>query len=385
MQSYSPLEANSKCEVVIVGGGITGALVGYHLAEAGVATILLDRRDIGWGSTSASTALLQYEIDTPLHELQARLGQDHAVRSYLACRNAIYKLRDLIAKLDDACGFKMKPSLYYTGRKSDVAKMRKEYDARKAAGIHVDWWTERDVKREMPFEKPCAIYSHDGAQVDAYRLTHTLLRHAARMGLRVHDRTGLVSYEVKGTNVRIKTERGTSIQAKHIIFATGYEAQGDLDQKVVSLHSSFALVSEPLPGRWPAWHQDCLIWEHADPYLYLRSTEDHRIIIGGEDEDFQDPNKRDAMIPDKSLTLQRKFKRLFPDIPFEVAFAWAGTFGETEDGLPYIGQTPEFPRACFTLGFGGNGIIYSMIAAEIVRDKVLNKKNDEAELFKFGR
>ncbi|WP_343124903.1 FAD-binding oxidoreductase [Verrucomicrobium spinosum] len=221
--------------------------------------------------------------------------------------------------------------------------------------------------------------------MDAYRLTHTLLQAACQRAARVHDRTGLAGYEVQGNNVIATTERGSTIRARHIVFATGYEAQGDLDQKIVSLHSSFALVSEPVAGRGPIWHEDCLIWEHADPYLYLRTTEDRRIIIGGEDEDFRDADRRDALIESKSATLLRKFRRLFPSVPFEVAFAWAGTFGETKDGLPYIGQTPEFPRASFTLGFGGNGIIYSLIAAEIVRDEILGKKNEHAELFRFGR
>lgn len=383
--SYPALERDARCEVLVVGGGITGALVAYHLAEAGVSTMVLDRRDIGWGSTAASTALLQYEIDTPLHELETRVGRDHAVRSYQACRDAIYKIQTLVSNLDDDCGFKTKPSLYYSGLKRDLPGMKKEFAARRRAGIAVEWWSSRQVAEHMAFKKSCGIYSQDAAQVDAYRLTHTLLRAACQKAVRVHDRTGLAGYEVQGNKVIATTDRGTTILARHIIFATGYEAQGDLDQKVVSLHSSFALVSEPIAGRGPIWHEDCLIWEHADPYLYLRTTEDRRIIIGGEDEDFRDADRRDSLIESKSATLLRKFQHLFPDIPFEVAFAWAGTFGETKDGLPYIGQTPEFPRASFTLGFGGNGIIYSLIAAEIVRDEILGRKNEHADLFRFGR
>ena len=66
LNAFPAAEKDLRCDVVVVGGGITGALVAYHLAEAGINTVVLDRRDIGWGSTSASTALLQYEIDTPL-------------------------------------------------------------------------------------------------------------------------------------------------------------------------------------------------------------------------------------------------------------------------------------------------------------------------------
>lgn len=65
MATYPTLKQDLVCGVAVIGGGITGALVAYHLIQAGVDTVLVDKRDIGHGSTSASTSLLQYEVDTP--------------------------------------------------------------------------------------------------------------------------------------------------------------------------------------------------------------------------------------------------------------------------------------------------------------------------------
>src|SRR4030043_289435 len=90
--NYPSLQRDVSCDAVIIGGGITGALVAIHLAEAGVKTLVLDKRDIGTGSTSASTALLQYEIDVPLRELIKKVGPGAATRSYQLCRRAIGKL-----------------------------------------------------------------------------------------------------------------------------------------------------------------------------------------------------------------------------------------------------------------------------------------------------
>src|SRR6478609_2425019 len=90
LQVFPPLVKNERCDVVVVGAGISGALVAWHLAEAGFDTVVLDQRDVAWGSTAASTALLQYEIDTPLAELIRIRGREHAVSAYLACRDAIY-------------------------------------------------------------------------------------------------------------------------------------------------------------------------------------------------------------------------------------------------------------------------------------------------------
>jgi glycine/D-amino acid oxidase-like deaminating enzyme len=117
----------------------------------------------------------------------------------------------------------------------------------------------------------------------------------------------------------------------------------------------------------------------------LRTTQDGRAMIGGEDTLFKSEILRDKLLPKKAQKLMTRFHELFPDIPARLDFAWAGTFGQTRDGLAYIGQTEEFPGAHFALGFGGNGITFSVIAAEIIRDTICGKVNPDAFLFRFGR
>jgi glycine/D-amino acid oxidase-like deaminating enzyme len=89
LRDYPPLYGNAECEVVVVGAGITGALIARMLVEAGLDTIVLDRRDVGWGSTAASTALLQYEIDTELLPLSKLVGRENALAAYKACERAV--------------------------------------------------------------------------------------------------------------------------------------------------------------------------------------------------------------------------------------------------------------------------------------------------------
>ena len=108
-------------------------------------------------------------------------------------------------------------------------------------------------------------------------------------------------------------------------------------------------------------------------------------MMGGEDEEFRDPAKRDRLLPRKTERLSKRFRELFPALDMQVAFAWAGTFGETKDGLAYIGEHPDWPSSYFALGYGGNGITYSVLAAEIIRDALLDRRNADAELFRFDR
>jgi glycine/D-amino acid oxidase-like deaminating enzyme len=117
----------------------------------------------------------------------------------------------------------------------------------------------------------------------------------------------------------------------------------------------------------------------------MRTTDDGRIFIGGEDDRFRNPERRDRLIGKKSERLAKKFREMFPNIAFETAFSWAGTFGETEDGLAYIGEHSDWPNAYFALGYGGNGITFSLLAAEIIRDAIIGGRNDDADLFRFDR
>ncbi|HET8623053.1 MAG TPA: FAD-dependent oxidoreductase, partial [Gemmatimonadales bacterium] len=66
--AYPQLDQSLEVDVAVVGAGITGALIAWHLVEAGLSTVLIDRREVGWGSTAATTALLTYELDTSLAE-----------------------------------------------------------------------------------------------------------------------------------------------------------------------------------------------------------------------------------------------------------------------------------------------------------------------------
>lgn len=381
---YPSLRQDQSCEVAIIGGGVTGALMAYYLTEAGLETILLDKRDIGFGSTCASTALLLYELDTDLADLVEIIGQDNAFRAYLLCRDAITKIETLTREIGDDCGYAARKSFYLASRNRDVEKLEEEFSLRREAGFRVEYFDRRAIKGFSSLPHPAAILSHEAAQIDAFRFTHKLLEHSVRHGLKVYDRTRVETYEPGGDAITLQTDRGATVRAGKVVFATGYEAQEQLRQKVVELHSTYVALTEPLPG-FEGWPDRALLWETSRPYLYLRSTSDGRAMIGGEDIPFKNELARDKLLPKKSQVLMQRFNELFPQINARLDYAWAGTFGATKDGLAYIGPTDEFPGAFFALGFGGNGITFSVIAAQIIRDAICGKENSNAHLFHFNR
>ncbi len=382
--SYPKLEKDIKTDVLVLGGGISGALTAHYLIREGIDCTLIDARTIGLGSTCASTSLLQYEIDTPLHELIKMVGEKNAVRSYKLGVSAIAKLSELATKtgLKD---FEMKKSLYYAAYKKDIFFLEKEFEARNKYGFKVKWLDEDQVFKQFGFSCPGGILSDVAAATDSYLFTHHLLQYNIRKGLLVYDRTPVVSIKHNRFNVQLKTQEKFIIRAKKLVYATGYEVVDFISKPIVKLTSTYAIASEASNSPIKPGKSDVLIWNTAKPYLYFRSTNDNRIIVGGRDEEFFSHIKRDKLIPQKSKQLQKDFKKIFPSVPFKTEFSWAGIFGSTKDGLPYIGAYKKLPNSFFALGFGGNGITFSQVAGEIIASLLKGKKNKDANIFSFER
>lgn len=384
LHDYPKLEHDVKTNVIILGGGISGALSAYYLTKAGVECTLVDARTIGLGSTCASTALLQYELDEPLCRLIKAIGLKPAVRSYQLCVEAVKEFAELTSVLKFS-GFQLKGSLYYAARKRDETLLTEEFTARKKYGFDVRYIESSALEVHYGFKAPGGILSRVGGQVNAYGLTHALLQRSMAAGLQVYDRTMVKSIDHGKHEVKLVTNNGFTMQAKYLVYATGYEVVNYINKKIVSLQSTYATVSEHSNSQDSFWKDDVMIWNTANPYLYMRVTEDHRIMVGGRDEKFSNPVRRDRLIKSKTAQLVNDFKDLYPNIAFRPEFSWTGTFGVTKDSLPYIGWYHKLPRGLFALGFGGNGIVFSLVAAHILTDLVLGKKNQDAEIFSFIR
>lgn len=382
-ETYPSLDTDITTEIAVLGGGVTGALVAWHLAKAGFGVTVFDKRDIGTGSTSASTALLQYEIDEPLHTLVKKAGLKRARESYLACYQAIDDLEQIVKEENLEVDFERKPSLQYASYRKDVHELEEEARNRACIGIDSEMLAPEELKAKFHIDAPGALYSEQGAQVDPYKLTYALLNKGYE-NLKVYDKTEIAAIRPEKKLVKLITADEHTVTARKLVIAAGYESQAYIPYKVVALHSTYAIISEVNEEK-ELWYKNALIWETKVPYLYMRTTADNRILIGGRDDDFQTPEKRDKILEKKAIQLKNDFNELMPGIPFKTDFRWAGTFGETTDSLPYIGCIPQLPNTFFALGFGGNGITFSLLGARIIRDQLQGTKNPYQETFAFKR
>lgn len=375
-----PLTNDLETDVLVIGAGISGALMAEALS-AGHRVAVVDRRGPVMGSTPASTALVEHEIDTPLTVLSGKIGRVRAERAWRRSALAVQALAARTRDLGIAADLRRTDNLYLAGDVLGADGLHEESVARRRAGLETLYLDRRALKQRFGIARAAALLAHDDFALDPRRLTAGYLNVAISRGARVYAPAEVVEVVTAPSGVMAITEEGPTIRATKLVFATGYEMPKWVPQGRHQVISTYAIATRPQPRK--IWPEDCMIWEASDPYLYMRSTPDGRVICGGEDEEFADDEKRDMLIPEKSATIARKLKRLFPQLDATPDFAWAGAFGSTATGLPSIGAVPGMPNCYAVLGFGGNGITYSRIAADIVAADIAGRPDPDADLYAF--
>ncbi len=371
-----------KTEVLVVGMGVSGAMIAEALTARGFSVVCIDRRGPLQGSTAATTALVQFEIDQPLTALCAMIGRLQAQQAWRRSRLAVANLHARIAELGIDCRLAATQSLYLAGNMLAPGQLQLEAEARRQAGIGATYLTPADLQEKFGIARAGAILSHHNLALDPRKLTAGMLVRALERKARLYAPVEAVLIEDGPDEVTVVTKQGPTITARHLVLATGYELADIVPAAKHRIISTWAIATCRQPRK--LWPGAAFVWEASDPYLYMRATSDGRVVCGGEDEEFTDEEHRDSLISLKAERISAKLSKLFPQIDTRADFAWAGAFGTTTTGLPYIGAIRRHPRIHSVMGYGGNGITFSQIASEIITTSIEGNRDCDAELFAFS-
>ncbi|ESQ77363.1 FAD-binding oxidoreductase [Asticcacaulis sp. YBE204] len=375
------LKRDRKTDIVIIGAGVTGAMAAEALTAEGFSVIMLDRRPPLKGSTAATTALLQYEIDNPLTELIQQIGHDKACRAWRRSKLALDSLAARVELLGIPCAMKRTASLYLSGNVLDPGALKREGEMRRTIGLPNHYVTRKGLRDHFGINRDAAILTAQNLTVQPLRMAAGFHRAAMQRGAEILCPVEVETVETHRDGVTLRTKGGPVIEARYLIYATGYETPAAIRQSRHSIHSTYAIATKPQPDK--LWPERVMIWEASDPYLYMRTTSDGRVICGGEDEAFSDEDHRDSLLPEKTKRLEEKLKTLFPQLDSRADFAWCGSFGTSVTGLPTIGAVPGMNNVFAILAYGGNGITFSRLAAEILSAELSGREDPDAELFRF--
>ena len=371
-----------KAAIVVVGAGISGAMLAYRLRRHGREVLVVDRREPLHGSTAASTALIQFEIDTPLHKLARMIGREGAERAWRRTVAAVGGIGAIVKAERIRCGWREAKSLYIAGNAFGHRALREEAEARAKAAVPGTFVDAAELRERFGIDRTGAILSSGSVQANPMQLAAGLFRRAAAKGVRICSPVAVKAIAADASGVTLTTDDGVEIAARHVVFCTGYEVLKPIPDSDHTIKSTWAFASAP-NTQAPRWLDRHLVWEASDPYLYLRRTRDGRIVAGGEDEQFSDTHADPKLLVKKTDLIAEKLHALIPGLRFRIAYRWAGAFGESTTGLPFIDAVPGRPNCYAVMGFGGNGITYAMIGAEVIAARLAGKSDPDADLYRF--
>lgn len=246
--------------------------------------MVVEKRKIGKGSTSANAGLLQYINDRSLTAAIHRFGEDKAVRHYSLFQKAVQIVREeIIPKIGTGLDYCTRNSLYFASTKADEDFLIKEYQTLKQYKFPVEFYTREMIQKAFSFSKPAALVSKSEAEINPLKYTHALFKFAAEAGVKVYEETEIIGKTRSSEDYHVVTSNGHTIRAKYLVYSIGYEASHQISVTNAFLTTSYCIVTNPLNIK--NWKDRMLIWETARPYLYVRTTQDNRIIAGGLDED----------------------------------------------------------------------------------------------------
>jgi len=368
------LKGAHHVDIAVIGGGITGCLAAHAFVHAGFSVLLLEANRIARGSTAASTALLMQEPDLDFRDLATRYGAERARAIWLQSAKSVRGLVALIRRLRITADLQEVRSAYWTSRTASVRDLQGELSRRHRAGIPGRWLTERALSRLIGVAGAGGILTSGNAVVDPYRTCLGLAERLRAAGVKIYERSPVRRVRGSSHGVRIELDNG-EIGAEWAVIATGYATR---EFKPLAgrfrISSTFVITTAPLDlGLHRRLGGGVMWWDTETPYHYSRWTPDRRLLFGGRDIPKVSEGARASMLSRQTEHLRADLSRVYPALEHTaIDYAWDGLFATTSDGLPYIGTHRHYPRHLFALGYGGNGMTFGFLAAEVLVRTVRN-------------
>lgn len=387
---YPYLTEDISCEVLIIGGGISGALTAYFLAKEGVKIVVVEKNIIGYGNTMAAPALLDFNLDTNMYQLEKKWNKEKAQKIYKLCLNAIDLIEKIDQELDSGTEFKRQDSIYFTNRFMQKASMTKEFEARKEAGFDstlIDSHTLLNISSGILTKNASAI-------MNPYEFTQNLFAYLNTFSnVKIFENTNVEQIHSFSNGITCQTNNHFTIKADSLIFTAGLDTLKYLDEiDLIELYKTFTIVSSPLIEKAYLKNRDVNFTarDSMDPNHYLRFSDDGRIIFSGENTKFAqrilEKKYMNHLANEKYKKLTNYLDRLFHneyDIPIE--YHYHSTHVGTKDNLPFIDEVPDMPNCFCNLGFGSNGILYSAIGASMLKNAIHGLYTKDMSMFRINR
>lgn len=385
-KTYPYLTNDTKCDVLVIGGGINGAITAYFLAQEGANVIVAEKNIIGYSMTSASPAILDSSLSSDICRFEKMYGKNNTVRLVKLCSNALDMIEKIDKKFKKNTGISRQDSLYFTNKFMQKSNMSKEFELKKDIGMNTFF-----LDSHHTLNLNSGVLSKDGSIViDPYSFTQGLFDYLSKQeNVRIFENTEITSVYPTTDNVVLKTNNNFKIVADNVIFSSDIDSLKYIKTAPVELYKSFTIVTKPL-SFLDNVDTNFVARDTAIPSHCLRFDNDNRIIFEGESVRLSDKMADLRYLSNLSNDKYRKLanslnKMLSIDTDMQIEYTYNTTYATTKDNLPIIDEIPNMPNCFCNLSFCSNGILYAAIGADMLRNAIKGLYTKDMGMFKIDR
>jgi gamma-glutamylputrescine oxidase len=357
----------TRTDVVVVGAGIAGTSAAYHLAAAGVDTLLVDRGRVGAGATTAAVGVLSPPLRQPFHETVHFRGVETAKRIWEFALRSVSGLGELL----ESAGYADEAGLDLSGgtivaESHSLHEVEDSHRALEEAGLPVEWLTADELRRAVPGRGFRGGYRIEGGGCISPGPTAVCLaRAAAAAGATVLEDANVSGVEKEDGSFVLRTDEG-EVRAEMVVYATHVDSRrfsAFLGDEIVPIRGQGMIAADPgirFAGALST-HWKLNVW---------RSDSEGRLVLGGWRHDAWDRSYwkvRPELDEPLQKSIQEWFEQSFPaQAPLDVADRWSGIFGWTADYLPLVGPLPGRSGELVISGFSGGGLPFAFESGRVI-------------------
>ena len=372
---FKSLSNNIETDVCIIGAGIFGMTCGYYLSKAGLKVTIVEKDEIGHKTTGHTTAKITSQHGLFYTYLVDIYGESFAKDYLSANQDAIENIKNIINNEKINCDFERQSSFVFTTNPSEVSQIKKEVDILNSLGFPANFVT----KTGLPFEIAGAVQFQNQAQFNPIKYLNGLANSITKNHGEIYTSTTV--YDVKHSDDMFYTFTPNGvISSKYVILASHYPFINFPGIYFFKMYQSSSYVIGIDTKK--TLNNGMYITASSPTYSFRPANYNGRkiLLIGGSGHKTGTP----LSYEDTYGALENYAKQLYPNC--EILFRWDTRDCITLDKIPYIGRFSNTMDNIYVgTGFNKWGMTSSNVAANIVCDMILGRKNEYAYVFDSTR
>lgn len=385
LKSYPYVNEDKNCDVLVVGGGIAGALTAYLQSKTGANVIIVDKNIIGYESTLTGDGTFVSTFNFEGNKKQKILPKKTIDKCNNLLKNAMLDIESIIYEIlkDDDCkkyinelGLKHTDLLYFSDKITNKMSMYKLFEKLGSENPEVEYLEEDPIINL----RTGILIPNEGITLNPYVFTQLIFIYLSKLeNVRIYENTKVIDIHNTCDEVCSITYNNFKINSKYVILTSGISVSEYITNIEFNLNKVFTIVTDKINELDETYLNIIAKDENG---INISFTKDKRIVLSGEvSRNIDKEVNINKFSSGKYKKLYITLNKLFNLDEVKITNCFYGNYLETKDGLPVIDELEDIPNVYCNVGVGRNGILFSMIGANCLRD--ISKKYHIKDMYIF--